>query len=104
MGNYILRRVISMAIVLWVIMTVTFTFMHSIPGGPFDREKKLPAVILENIKERYHLNDSLPKQYFDYFKNVLRGDLGPSYTLEGRTVNEIIAEGFPVSATLGLNA
>jgi len=104
MGNYILRRVISMAIVLWVIMTVTFTFMHLIPGGPFDREKKLPAVIMENIKERYHLNDSLPKQYFDYFKNVLRGDLGPSYTLEGRTVNEIIAEGFPISAILGLTA
>ncbi|MGE5529320.1 MAG: ABC transporter permease [Patescibacteria group bacterium] len=104
MLSYVTRRLVSMVVVLWVIMTVTFLFMHLIPGGPFTREKKLPAQIMKNIEARYHLNDPLIKQYYDYIRNLLRGDLGPSYTYEGRTVNEIIADGFPVSATLGLTA
>jgi len=104
MFKFMARRFISVLLVLWVIATVTFIFMHLIPGGPFTREKKLPAAIMRNIEERYHLNDPLPKQYADYFHDLLRGDLGPSYAYEGRTVNQIIAEGFPVSATLGLIA
>ena len=104
MVKYVTRRLVSMALVLWVIITVTFLFMHLIPGGPFTKEKKLPAQIMKNIEARYHLNDPLPKQYYDYLKGLLRGDLGPSFTSEGRTVNDIIAEGFPVSATLGLVA
>ncbi|NLG83222.1 MAG: ABC transporter permease [Firmicutes bacterium] len=104
MIKFLIRRLLSMVLVLWVIATVTFIFMHLIPGGPFTREKKLPAAIMRNIEARYHLNDPLPKQYLDYFRNLLRGDLGPSYTYEGRTVNEISADGFPGAATLGLAA
>ncbi|RPJ33153.1 MAG: ABC transporter permease [Planctomycetaceae bacterium] len=104
MFKFLARRFISVILVLWVIATVTFIFMHLIPGGPFTREKKLPAAIMKNIEERYHLNDPLPKQYLDYFNDLLHGDLGPSFAYQGRTVNEIIAEGFPISATLGLVA
>ncbi len=93
-----------MALTLWVIITVTFAIMHAIPGGPFTREKALPPAILANVEERYHLSDPIWKQYADYFKNLFRGDLGPSYTQQGRTVNDIIREGFPVTATLGLLA
>lgn len=75
--------------------------MHSIPGGPFASEKKLPDVILRNLEQRYHLNDPLYKQYAGYFINLLQGDLGPSFKYENRTVNSIIREGFPVSAALG---
>ncbi len=104
MIKFLARRFISVLLVLWVIATVTFVFMHLIPGGPFTREKKLPAAIMKNIEARYHLDDPLPKQYADYFNDLFHGDLGPSYAYEGRTVNQIIAEGFPVSATLGLIA
>lgn len=93
-----------MLLTLWVITTVTFAMAKAIPGGPFTREKALPPAIEANIEERYHLNDPLWKQYLDYFKNLLQGDLGPSYTQQGRTVNDIIREGFPVTATLGLLA
>ena len=82
MVKYVTRRLVSMALVLWVIITVTFLFMHLIPGGPFTKEKKLPAQIMKNIEARYHLNDPLPKQYYDYLKGLLRGDLGPSFTSE----------------------
>lgn len=75
--------------------------MHTIPGGPFKKEKALPPAIQRNIEERYKLNDPLWKQYADYLKNLLRGDLGPSFKYLGRSVNDIIRDGFPVSAALG---
>jgi oligopeptide transport system permease protein len=93
-----------MVVVLLVVTTATFFLMHSIPGGPFTAEKNLPDSVLKNVNERYHLNDPLWKQYTDYLQNVAKGDFGPSFKYESRTVNDIIAEGFPVSAQLGLTA
>ena len=98
---YMIKRFVSMLLVLFVIITATFTLMHSIPGGPFTDERNLPAAVMKNIEERYHLNDPLWVQYADYLKNILKGDLGPSFKYEARTVNEIIVESFPVSAELG---
>ena len=104
MFKSIVGRIVSMLLVLWVIITVTFVLMHAIPGGPFTAEKALPEAVMKNIEARYRLNDPLPKQYVDYWANLMRGDLGPSCKYESRSVNEIIAEGFPVSAELGLVA
>ena len=104
MFKSIVSRILSMVLVLWVIVTVTFLLMHAIPGGPFTAEKALPEAVLKNIEARYRLNDPLLKQYVDYWQNLLRGDLGPSFKYEARTVNQIIADGFPVSAELGLAA
>ncbi|BBB92655.1 MAG TPA: ABC transporter permease [Methylomusa anaerophila] len=101
MLQYTINRFVSMLVVLLVIITATFILMHSIPGGPFTAERTLPEAVLKNINERYHLNDPLWKQYTDYLTNIMQGDLGPSFKYENRTVNQIIAEGFPVSAELG---
>lgn len=101
MFRYAVNRFFSMAVVLWLIITLTFLMMHSIPGGPFTSEKALPAAVLKNIEARYHLNDPLWKQYSDYLANMMHGDLGPSFKYEARTVNNIISESFPVSAELG---
>lgn len=98
---YSVKRFLSMLLVLLVIITATFVLMHSIPGGPFTYERNLPPAVMKNIEERYHLNDPLWKQYLDYLKNIATGDLGPSFKYESRTVNEIIAESFPVSVQLG---
>lgn len=75
--------------------------MRAIPGGPFTREKALPEAILNSLNATYHLDDPLWVQYLDYMKNLVRWDLGPSFRYEARTVNDIINEGFPVSAILG---
>ncbi len=104
MVQYTFNRFLSMLLVLFVIASVTFALMHAIPGGPFTAEKNLPEAVLKNLNERYHLNDPLWKQYTDYLANVARGDFGPSFKYEARTVNDIIAESFPVSAELGLTA
>lgn len=101
MVHYIVKRIFSLIIVLFVVITVTFALMHSIPGGPFTSERNLPPAVMKNIEERYHLNDPLWAQYADYLQNIIKGDLGPSFKYEARTVNEIIAESFPVSAQLG---
>jgi oligopeptide transport system permease protein len=100
-GGYVLRRAISVILVVFVVATGTFILMHAIPGGPFKKEKALPPAVQRNIEERYKLNDPLWKQYTDYLKNLVRGDLGPSFKYLGRSVNDIIRDGFPVSATLG---
>lgn len=102
MALYILKRLVSAILVLWVILTITFFLMHAIPGGPFTSEKKLPPQVQATIEATYHLNDPLDKQYMDYLERVVHFDLGPSFQYEGRTVNDIISESFPVSAQLGL--
>ncbi len=99
--RYFLRRALTSLLALWLIVTITFTIMHLIPGGPFASEKKLPDAILRNLEQRYHQNDPLYKQYAGYLINLLQGDLGPSFKYENRTVNSIIRESFPVSAALG---
>ncbi len=101
MIGFLVKRLLWTAATMWVVFTITFFLMRSVPGGPFDGERKLDPEIKRNIESRYGTNDPLPVQYFRELGNVCRGDLGPSYKLADYTVNEIIAQGFPVSASLG---
>lgn len=78
--------------------------MKAIPGDPFTQEKAVPPEILEVMYEHYGLNDPWYVQYGRYLLSILQWDLGPSFKYKARTVNEIINEGFPVSALLGVEA
>ena len=78
--------------------------MHAIPGDPFTQDKAIPEEILQAMFKHYGLDQPLYIQYIDYIKGLLSFDLGPSFKYQGRTVNEIIAEGFPVSLYLGVEA
>ena len=102
--GYIIKRIFNAFIVLWIVITITFFLMHAIPGGPFTAEKSLPPYVLHSIEGRYKLNDPLYKQYGDYLCNLVQGDLGPSFKYPGRSVNDIIKDGFPVSFKLGIEA
>ena len=102
--GYIIKRIFNAFIVLWIVITITFFLMHAIPGGPFTAEKSLPPYVLHSIEERYKLIDPLYKQYGDYLCNLVQGDLGPSFKYPGRSVNDIIKDGFPVSFKLGIEA
>jgi oligopeptide transport system permease protein len=88
-----------MTIVL--IATLTFAMMHSIPGGPFVREKAVPEEILKALNEKYNLDAPLYIQYLDYMKGLITFDLGPSYSKIGTSVNDLLEAGFPVSAKIG---
>ena len=103
-GKYIFRRVLASLITLFIIITITFFMMRAIPGGPFTDEKAIPPFVLEKMMDRYQLNDPLYIQYGRYLLNVLHLDLGPSYRYEGMSVNELIANSFPVSFEVGIIA
>ncbi len=103
---YVLKRFLAGFISLVVLITITFFLMHAIPGGPFSpaSEKKVPASILKKIEAMYGLDKPLHIQYLTYLKNLLKGDLGISFKQEDTTINELIDQGFPVSAKIGLVA
>jgi len=101
---FILKRLLWMVLTLWIVFTASFFLMRAVPGGPFDSERRLEPEIEANLLKRYHLDESLPWQYWRELTNVVRGDLGSSFKMGDFTVNQIIAEGLPVSATLGILA
>jgi oligopeptide transport system permease protein len=104
MTGYIIRRFCANILALLVIITITFFLMKAIPGDPFTQEKALPQEILDALYEHYKLNDPWYIQYIHYLKSIACFDLGPSFKYKARTVNDIIKSGFPISATLGLEA
>ena len=105
MLRYIVRRLLWMIPVLFFISLITFALAHSVPGGPFDKEKTLPAEIIANLNKYYGLDQPAWKQYVDYIGGIVtRFDFGPMYSSRGRTVNDIFADHLPVSAQLGVAA
>ena len=104
MLRFLLRRVLLGIPVLVAVATLTFLIMHWVPGGPFDTEKILPPAIIANIEAKYHLDQPVGIQYLLYMKQLLQGDLGPSYKYIGRDVSDILRDTFPVSFTLGICA
>ncbi len=104
MGKYFLKRIVAAILTILLIATLTFFMMHSIPGGPFTRERPVPDSIMERLNEKYHLDDPLIVQYYDYMKGLVTFDLGPSFSIIGRDVIELISAGFPTSAKIGLFA
>lgn len=103
MLKYILKRLFAGALTIVVLITVAFFMMHAIPGSPFNpsEEKNVPIEVLERLAASYGLDKPVHEQYIDYWKSLLRGDLGVSYKKTDATVNGIIAEHFPVSARVG---
>ncbi|MEE8543736.1 MAG: ABC transporter permease [Gammaproteobacteria bacterium] len=104
MYTYALKRVIQGLITVWFIATATFIAMHSVPGDPLLNEKAVTEEIRRNLEERYGLDRPVFEQYLIYMGNMARGDFGISFTQQNRSVNDIIREHFPVSATLGILA
>ncbi|MGJ4848641.1 ABC transporter permease [Bacillota bacterium Meth-B3] len=102
MRRYILKRVGMMVLTLFMIVLLTFAMMHAVPGGPFTRDKQVPPAVLKALEQKYHLDDPLYKQFFDYINGLLRFDLGPSFKYTGKTVNDFIRSGSPYSMRLGL--
>ena len=103
MTGFIIRRVLWTIPVLWAIATVTFLLMHAVPGGPFDRDKELPATVRQNLERKYGLDKPLHEQYVQYLTNLAKGDLGISMR-QNRPVTTIISEGLTVSLQLGVTA
>ncbi|MEK9772771.1 MAG: ABC transporter permease subunit [Opitutae bacterium] len=102
MSKLIVSRVLQAVPTLWVIATLTFFMTRYAPGGPFDSERSIPHEIKVKLESHFGLDQPLLDQYLLYLKNLLRGDLGPSFKYPEWEVSELIATAFPVSLTLGI--
>src|ERR1700722_11578832 len=101
---YLIKKIAILLFSLFIVITLTFVLMHSIPGDPFVQDKAIPEEILKALHKHYGLDQPLIVQYGKYLNGILHLDLGPSFKYQGRQVNEIIAQGFPVSLCLGIEA
>jgi len=101
MWTYVFRRVLAMIPTVFMVITVCYLLLHATPGGPFDSERKVSAVVLANLNAKYHLDLPLWQQYLYYLKSLLHGDLGASFRYEDWSVNELVAKALPVSAAIG---
>ena len=104
MLRYTIKRLIQGVVTVWFIATATFFAMHAVPGDPLANDKAVAPEIRANLEARYGLDKPLIEQYGIYLANMARGDFGISFTQQNREVNDIIAEHFKVSATLGILA
>ena len=98
---YVLRRLLTAIPTMFVIVTLAFFLIRVAPGGPFNQERGLSPEIKANLEAQFGLNDPLWLQYFNYLKNLLHGNFGPSYNLPDFTVGELFANGLPISVQLG---
>ena len=102
---YVLKRVLLALLTIWIVITVTFFVMHSIPGGPFASEKAISAEAQAALEAKYGLDKPLGEQYVTYLRDVVtKLDFGPSLKQRGRQVIDIILDGMKTSAKLGLIA
>lgn len=104
MTRFVLRRILWLIPVLLFVSLITFTLMHITPGGPWDKEKAVAPQVMANLNARYNLDKPAWQQYVIYMTGVVRGDLGPSFTYQDRSVTQIILGGLPNTASLGLLA
>jgi len=101
MVSFVIRRLATLLVVLWCVVSLTFLLIRLAPGGPFDRERKLPEQVELALRQKYKLDGSLWKQYTSYMGGLVKGDLGLSTKYRNRTVNEILGQTLPVTALLG---
>ncbi len=104
MPRYILIRCLQALPVLFLVISITFFMIKAAPGGPFDSERAVAPEILQQLNARYDLNDPPLSQLGSYLLNLLQGDFGPSFRYPGRSVNELIYSGLPVTLELGVYA
>jgi oligopeptide transport system permease protein len=104
MLTFALKRLLAAVPTLLVLVALAFFLLRAAPGGPFDEERALPPEVQAQVAAAYHLDEPLWRQFARYLGGLAQGDLGPSFQYPGRSVNELIAAGFPVSLQLGLAA
>ena len=104
MWRFVGIRLLQAIPVIIAVVTVTFFLVRLAPGGPFDGEKAVMPEVKAALEAQYRLDQPMLQQYAAYMSDLARGDLGPSFKYPGRSVNELIAAGLPVTAELGFYA
>ena len=102
MLSFVTRRLAVAIPTLLILVVLSFILMYAAPGGPFNKERPLPPEVLANIEAKYGLDQPFVNQIVNYVVGVVtQFDFGPSFQYKDRTVNDVIAQGFPVTLTYG---
>lgn len=104
MLGFVLRRLAGAVPTIFIVVTVAFFMIRAAPGGPFDLERPLDPLIMQNLNAAFNLDKPLYQQYLLYLGNLLQGDFGPSFTRRDFSVADLFAVGLPVSVRLGAMA
>jgi ABC-type dipeptide/oligopeptide/nickel transport system permease component len=120
--RFLVRRALWFVVTVWAVVTLSFFLMRAVRGGPFSGERSLHPHVEQALQARYHLDWPLWKQYVQYvgpldwsaegaaflggsgahtFGGLLALDFGPSFTYRDFTVDDVLAQSFPVSVVLG---
>jgi oligopeptide transport system permease protein len=105
MAGYIVRRLLQAIPVLLGTTFLIYYMVFAMPGDPIVAlfgDKTPPPQVLEQLRERYHLDQPFIVQYLIFLGNIFRGDLGTSFS--GQPVSEILATTFPVTLRLAVIA
>src|SRR5690348_9518340 len=89
--------------IVFFVIVITFVLMHSAQGSPWDKAggRQLSQVVVDNLNKKYGLDKPVFFQFLLYIWNVLHFDFGLSYQYQGKSVVQLIAEGWPYTATIG---
>ena len=104
MLRYVLFRLLWLVPILLVTLASTTWLMRIAPGSPFAAEKRVDPQIMQQIEKKWGTDKSGWVWFGNYLKGLAHGDLGPSFKVQGRTVNDLLGSAIPVSLTLGLLA
>ncbi|HEY6514667.1 MAG TPA: ABC transporter permease subunit [Steroidobacteraceae bacterium] len=104
MLGYAVRRIAGTVPILLILVTLSFFVIRLAPGGPFEQEQALTPQVRANLDRLYGLDRPLGVQYVHYLEGLAHGDLGLSYKLRDESVAGLIAQGLPVSVTVGFAA
>jgi oligopeptide transport system permease protein len=101
MPTLLLRRLFTAIPTLAAVILLSFLLMRVAPGGPFDGERPLDPATRAALMQAYGLDQPLPVQIGRYVARLAQGDFGPSLVYRDFTVTDLVAQGLPVSLTLG---
>src|SRR5699024_10240798 len=102
MLRYILKRFAIMLVTLWIIVTLTFVLMETLPGSPLNAERTTNETVQANLEAHYNLDEPYYIQYLLYIKSIATFDFGPSIKQPNETVNDLLGRGFLISIELGI--
>ncbi|GAW64510.1 oligopeptide transport system permease [Ligilactobacillus acidipiscis DSM 15836] len=104
MKKYLLKRVLYMALTLFLVATITFFLMKLMPGTPYSNQEKMTPQQIKIMNQQYGLDKPIWLQYVIYIFGMLHGDLGTSFQFSNQPVSYLISSRIGASAQLGVQA
>ena len=103
MGTFIIKRVLWSILILFLVSIIVFVLMQFLPGDPVRTSlgSDVDQEVVNEWREKFHLNDPIYKQYFLWAKGMLSGDFGTSIMFR-QSITELINIKLPTTITLGL--